>query len=121
MPERSLQDVRLASSGTIRGTTLLCLLIAAGFAVTLVLVRFWQHEKTPAAQVAPRDLLHVNAGVPVSAAVTIPARRISVQLNPAEQKPGPPDPESLRTAAVAAENAADAAAALAASVNGAGN
>ena len=95
--------------------SLLCLLAVIAFVATMAIVRPW---KTGAESIeAPRtSAVELRTVEPASTAEPpgIPSRPGDQQENSAVQRAGPPNPEAERLAAASAENAARAAANLAA-------
>jgi hypothetical protein len=96
---------------------LLCSLVTGAFAATRVLVDI-SGSGTTGADVASRD--SAVRGIAQPLAVTAPRVKVDDAHgtdrwpNPAAQRAGLPDPDAVRTAARSAENAARAAAELAA-------
>ena len=94
--------------------SLLCLLAVIAFVATMAIVRPW---KTAESVEAPRtSAVELRTVEPASTAEPpgIPSRPGDQQENSAVQRAGPPNPEAERLAAASAENAARAAADLAA-------
>ena len=108
---------RISLPSTRRRLLLLCSLATGGFAATMALVHI-SGSGTTGADVASRD--SAVRGIAQPLAVTAPRAKVddahgtAAWPNPAAQRAGPHDPEAVRTAARSAENAARAAAELAA-------
>jgi hypothetical protein len=89
---------------------LLLLLAAAAVICAAILFRSWNSAR------APRPSMRPALSRPIEPATEEALRRAKTRPNPAMQKAGLPDPRSQKTAAASADKAAQAAAALAASV-----
>jgi hypothetical protein len=105
------------SPGTLRLRTVVlpCLAAVVAFAVTFAFVRS-QTGRVSNGHAPPMSPV-VGAKAPLFAAPAPSNQRVHAdgQPNPAEQKPGPPDPEAQKASIASAERAAQAAADLAAS------
>jgi hypothetical protein len=91
---------------------LLLLLAAAAVICAAILFRSWNSARAPRPATSMRPAL----SRPIEPATEEALRRAKTRPNPAMQKAGLPDPRSQKTAAASADKAAQAAAALAASV-----
>jgi hypothetical protein len=107
-----MNDAREQRSSILRRFALLGLLAAVAFISAFFFIRSFLEtapEIGPPAPVAP-----AASDATRHASFDTRERPGALPPNPALQKAGPPDPEAQRTAAVSAEQAAKAAAALAA-------
>jgi hypothetical protein len=116
MPKRESQEIRVLLSSTRRRFLLLCLLVVVAFVATIVAVYPWKGRN---GAVTAASSIGASQNQVVARRQTSPPARAAFwnrreELNPAVQKPGPPDPEAQRTAVASAERAAQAAADLAA-------
>jgi hypothetical protein len=93
----------------LRVSVLAVLVLAAVGAATVLMLRVRLEAVAAAAPDAPQ---HTDGS---GNAASAPAPNLRTPSNPAAQRPGPPDPVAQQSAAVSAENAAKAAADLAAS------
>jgi hypothetical protein len=92
---------------------LLLLLLAVGAVIcAAILIRSWNSARAPRPGASLRPVL----SRPIEPATEEALRRAKTRPNPAMQRAGLPDPRSQKTAAASADKAAQAAAALAASV-----
>jgi hypothetical protein len=88
------------------------LLAAAAVICAAILIRSWNSARAPRPDASLRPVL----SRPIEPAIEEALRRAKTRPNPAVQKAGLPDPRSQKTATASADKAAQAAAALAASV-----
>jgi hypothetical protein len=111
-----------AESGNRKPWRLALLLLVGAYVVVVgYLVRNEHGDEAPMPKLRVAQAPAASSGTQAPARVTVGAAAPIFTTNAAVQKPGPPDPASVRSAAESAEKAADAAATLAATAGSGAN